>query len=697
MQHDGGGALGGNCIRALMVGIVLALGAAPAAGANTGSPLTHVKGFDAPCPAYSSESGNQTTEPGPRDLRICSGQVPSFDGAPLDVDVTLPTTPATGGQKRPVIVMLHGFGNNKREWESRTAEGDGADKYRWNNKWFADHGYYVINYTARGFRTDSPSAPYQPNTPGGTSVSAPEGTIRVKSRDIEIKDTQYLTALVADAFPDADPERVAVTGGSYGGGESWVQASQSTWTFPNERNPRLPVLQLQVAVPKYPWTDLAYGLAPNGHPGGPSSRGDDGKDDFTPLGDDLYESSQGRPDSPTGEGNPIGVAKASYITGLFAVGNARGVFEQGQANNNGSEGKVNIPSWNTRIVGIGDPYDQGAFPLLDAEDAIVKQARRGLTEYRSAYYQDEGWAAQESGRKVAVFSIQGWTDDLFEAVESFRMFKYLKRLDPRWPVEVEVADIGHSRAQNKPEQWQRLNRRAWQWMQANINGSQEQETTVSSQPTLCPNDGEPDRNDLAAERLTARTPESLANGTLSIGFSGGKTLTNASGLDDRDNTRTDPIAGGIDSALTGGGGPCRTSENQPSSTRYTGLSEPLPSHRTYVGLGHVSIPYTYTGTAGTIATRVWDVAPNGDTLLMTRGVYRLNAPGDDSTAGTLRVPLYGNHWPLKPGHRIRIDLQEADTPTFRLNNTPNTFSFKDPTLVLPTRESSETSLSGTGG
>ena len=645
------------------------------------------------CPAYSSDTGEPVDPAGPRDVRICSGQVPSYDGSRLDVDVTLPMT---GGAGHPLIVMLHGFGNNKHEWESHSDEGDGADKYHWNNRWFAEHGFYVVNYTARGFRDDGPSDASQPNTPSFSSADVPNGTIRVKSRDIEVKDTQYLAALVADAFPDVDPTQVAVTGGSYGGGESWVQASQSTWTFPHEHDDSLPVLQLQVAVPKYPWTDLAYALAPNGHPGGPSSRDAEGNDVYEPLGSDIYESSQGRPNSPTGDGNPIGVAKASYITGLFAVGASRGVFEEGQAPNTGTEGPVNIPAWNTRIVGLGDPYDAGAFPVEDPEDAIVKQARRGLTEYRSAYYQDEAWAKQKQGRKVAVFSIQGWTDDLFEAVESFRMFKYLKRLDPRWPVEVALADVGHSRAQNNPAPWRRLNQQAWQWMQANIQGSHEQQTTVSSQPTLCANDGDSDHNDAAAQELTATTPEGLANGTLTVKISGAKTLTNASGAEDRDNARTDPVAGGIDSALTGGGGPCRASTNFPAPTRFTAVSEPLSGARTYVGLGYVSIPYHYAGTAGTLATRVWDIAPDGSTLLVTRGVYRLNAPASDPLTGTLRLPLYGNHWPLKPGHRIRLDLQEADTSTFRFNNLPNSFTFSDPQLVLPTRQSGDTPLHATG-
>ena len=155
------------------------------------------------CPAYG-------------DQRICTAQVPSFDGTPLDVDLTLPEG---GGNSHPLVVFLHGFGNDKREWEAVDDRGDGADKLRWNSHWFARHGFYVLTYTARGFRTDEPGED-KPPTPSGSSASLPSGTIQIKSREVEIRDTQYLASKVADAFGDLDRTRVAVTGGSYGGGES---------------------------------------------------------------------------------------------------------------------------------------------------------------------------------------------------------------------------------------------------------------------------------------------------------------------------------------------------------------------------------------------------------------------------------------------------------------------------------------------
>ena len=221
-------------IRSALLALLAALAVAAPAAAQS-SP------FD-DCPAYG-------------DQRICTAQVPSFDGTPLDVDLTLPEG---GGERHPLIVLLHGFGNDKREWESLDDRGDGADKLRWNSHWFARHGFYVLTYTARGFRTGEPDEG-KPPTPSGSSESLPSGTIQIKSREVEIRDTQYLASRAADAFADLDRDRVAVSGGSYGGGESWLQAADPVWDDFTS-----PPLRLQVAVPKYPWTDLGFALAPNG-------------------------------------------------------------------------------------------------------------------------------------------------------------------------------------------------------------------------------------------------------------------------------------------------------------------------------------------------------------------------------------------------------------------------------------------------
>jgi predicted acyl esterase len=600
----------------------------------------------APASAQSSPFG---ACPSYGEQRICTAQVPSFDGTPLDVDVTLPEG---GGERHPLVVLLHGFGNDKREWESLDDRGDGADKLRWNSHWFARHGFYVLTYTARGFRSaQSPTAEYQPPTPGGTSAGLPSGTIQIKSREVEIRDTQYLASLVAEAFPDLDRDRVAVSGGSYGGGESWLQAADPVWDDFTS-----PPLRVQVAVPKYPWTDLAFSLAPNGR------------------------RSAGAPDSPTGDGFPIGTAKASYVTGLFARGNQQGIFEEGTRTTPNTEGPINVPLWNTDLVVKGDPYSPEV-------DPVVRQARRGLTEYRSAYYQD--W---EDAPRTAVFSISGWTDDLFEAIESFRMYEHLKAIDPLWPVEVAVADVGHSRAQNPPAQWERLNAQAWQFLQSQLSGAHPALTTVSSEPTLC---GTPDAD--SAQQLTATSPEGLSNGTLRVAFTRGAALDQASGAEDPDGPATDAIAGGLVAPGRPNDGCTQSTREQAPSSGYTATSAPLPAPRIYVGLGRVEVPYTLAGPGATLHARVWDVAPDGTALLVTRGTYRLDtlAAGDaDPPAGRLRLPLYGNHWPLDAGHRLRLDLQEVDAPTFRPTNIPNQLTLGPPSLELPTRQSGEVTLPG---
>ena len=110
----------------------------------------------------------------------------SFDQTSLDVDLTLPAPGS--GSRHPLIVMLHGFGNDKHEWESLTDEADpnNPDKWHWNSHWFATHGYYVLTYTARGFAT-GPAQGYEPATPPGTSrLTSPSATIHLKSKEFEV-------------------------------------------------------------------------------------------------------------------------------------------------------------------------------------------------------------------------------------------------------------------------------------------------------------------------------------------------------------------------------------------------------------------------------------------------------------------------------------------------------------------------------
>jgi predicted acyl esterase len=592
---------------------------APAAASAAGFPA-------ADCPRYG-------------ELRICSAEVPSFDGTPLDADLTLPAGPPPRGGGHPLIVLLHGFSGDKHDWQSTDDSADGGDKWRWNSHWFAKRGFYVLSYTARGFRTDaSDNAPWQPATPAGSSASLPSGTIQLKSRAAEIRDTQWLSALAAKTFPDLDRDRVVVSGGSYGGGESWLQAMRPDWTFPRSVDPSLPVLKLKVAVPKYGWTDLAYSLAPHGR-GNP------------------YTAAAGR----AGE-QPIGVVKLSYVNAFFALGNSDGIFENGTRTGPtaAAEGPISVQAWKSRLADAGDPYPDA--------DPVVAQARRGLTEFRGSHYQP-----RPSGRRAAIFSIQGWTDDLFPAVESTREFLALKRIDPDWPVSLAFGDVGHPRAQNKGSTWQWLNAQANAFLAANLDRARAAGSVVTSEETTC--DGGTGR------RVAADDPRALARRTVRFALPDGS-LPPGSGTGDPDGLATDPVAGSL-----GGTQPeqCRTSQAPQWPGRYTAHTPPLGAALETVGLGEVRLRYALAPpVSAAIAARVWDVAPDGTARLVTRGVARLD-PAYDSAAGELRLGLFGNHWRVPAGHRLRVDLAQADEPAFRRSNAPASLAFTRAELVLPAR------------
>src|SRR5207247_1431262 len=145
----------------------------------------------------------------------------------------------------------------------------------------------------------------------------------------------------------------------------------------------------------------------------------------------------------------------------------------------------------------------------------------------------------------------------------------------------------------------------------------------------------------SAHAVTATTPEGLSQGTLTITYGGApNSLGPGSGTGDPNGPATDPIIGDIVAPT----GDCRTSD-QPATGGYTGTSQPLTNHTTYVGLGEVDVHYALGDplAQGQLDARVWDVPPTGPAFLMTRGTYRIDAlNGYDPAAGDLRLPLFGN-------------------------------------------------------
>lgn len=547
----------------------------------------------------------------------CTGRVASFDGLGLDTDVSIPL-----GASRPrqTIVMLHGWGQDKTYWEATTKAGDGADTWHWNNVWFVSKGWVVVNYTARGFQG---SCGLQDTAANCT----PNGYTHLADRRFETRDSQTLLGKLVDAGI-ANPRELASTGGSYGGGQTWLLASSLPWKSPHGVR-----LQLAAGVAKYPWTDLLDSLAPNGR--------------ATPA-----------VQQPAQHSVPYGIAKESYISGLWAVGRAEA---NGRYDANPADPGTDLDEQLARVQ-AGEPYDPSTDPTL--------QATIDSFTYRSPYDATaffKGLAAR-TVEPVPMLSIQGWTDPLFPAVQTLQMFRKLEAADPGYPIQMIFGDIGHSNAQNPAWQWQPINSTAYRFLEAHVLGKKSlapRQQALSFQ-TECSGTAHP--------APVAGSWSSLATHTLALTSTTAGTTTSAA-PNPADGAASDPIANSgclkEDANTTDPGGV------------YWTFANPEATH--LLGLPTVQLGYALTGQDATVALKLWDEAPDGSRVLVSRGEYRLSTAGGDPANGTLKTYLYGNDWVFPAGDRIVLQVTQNDAPYLRPDNEPSSIAWSSVKLDLPTR------------
>lgn len=546
----------------------------------------------------------------------CSGEIPSFDGLGLDTDVSIPVGVK---QASPTLVMLHGWSQDKRYWEAGTVAGDGANTWHWNNVWFVSKGWVVVNYTARGFQESCGITDQDANC-------TPNGYTHLADRRFEVRDTQLLLGRLVDAGI-ADPKQLASTGDSYGGGQSWLLATSLPWQSPDG----VP-LQLAAAVPKYGWTDLLDSLAPNGR--------------ATPA-----------VDQPANHETPYGIAKESYATGLWAVGRAEA---NGRYDENPADFGTNLDEQLQRVQ-QGEPYDPSTDPALQA---TVESYR-----YRSAFDATDYLAALQAGtvRPVPLFSIQGWTDPLFPAVQTLQMFRKLTAADPSYPIQMVFGDVGHSNAQNPAWQWQPINTLAYRFLQAHVLGAK------GLAPTSQAYSFETECGGTAQPAPVAGQWDSLA-GSRVVLTSAVPAATTSVDANAADGGASDPIANSgclTENALT----------TDPGAAYY---SFPAAGEH-LLGLPTVALPYTLAGADATVALKLWDQKPDGSKTLVSRGDYRLSTAAGDPAAGVLETHLYGNDWVFPAGDTIVLQVTQADAPYLRPDNLPSAIAWSGVTLDLPTR------------
>lgn len=329
-----------------------------------------------------------------------SDRVPSWDGVPLDVDVTLPET---GDGPFPTIVMVHGLGGSKNDFE---ASDDSSGPYHYNNRFYAERGYAVVNLTQRGYG-NSCGKPDSRTSPG-----CDRGWQHLDDQAYEAHDVQYLLGLLVDEGI-AQPNALGVTGISYGGGLSNILAflrdrvrtpdgALIKWTSPNGTP-----LRIAAAWGRWGWADLTDSLQPNGR---------------------FLESSKW---TATRSVQPPGIEKQDFVSGLYLISSANFLAPAG------ADPTADLTTAHN-IVAAGEPY--GTTAQFIGSDLSSRKSPAGLF-----------------GSTPAPMLVEnGWTDDLFPATQALMIYGATDQ-GRNGPVSLQLGDLGHGRGANKPGQEQFFN------------------------------------------------------------------------------------------------------------------------------------------------------------------------------------------------------------------------------------------------
>ncbi len=664
---------------------------------NAGGLVPNVGGLSAvTVPAKYGSDGFTGLPPQAADAATVPGADPGTGKVALDVDVSYP---ASGAGPFPLLVFMHGCcSGDKTSWESNGTAGTrfdaGGELWHYSNAWFASRGYVVINYTARGFVNGQNN--------GST------GQTQLDSRNYEVNDYQDLSCQVTQLFngnptlPDIDPSKVVPTGGSYGGGFSWLALTDPKWNCATEGAAGVN-MGLAAAAPRYGWTDLVYSLVPTGtHFGEPGNLPAFNGCDSGPV--QVNGSACPAPQTP------YGLPKKSILNVLYASGTV-GLPP-------GFSHTTFAPDVTQAFTCLSGPEAGLASPSCAQIPAILVEFLRD----RSAYYQNDFFAhltAADPGYTVPTFDAATLTDPLFPASENRRMINRLRAVDPNYPVQAYYGDYQHF-VQNKAKVW------------ADTCGADHHRCSNADYPGATPADfsaapatrvrqgvtsrlnafidhyahlasgGPPDPGspsfdvtaelevcqasgpgaDEGGEQFTAPTFEQLAPNTLTINNSGAQTTTNDVSPNPHA-ANDDPL---INFVLNGGRCPVDNNQPGPGVAQYT--SAPLPQAFTMIGGTTVTVNFTATGPVGQMDSRLYDVAPDGTTLMVDRGPRRLSP--EELSQGSVTYQLHGNGWRFAAGHRVKIELAQDDDPFVHLSETPSTATLTGATLQIPVREQSAT-------
>jgi len=461
--------------RAMVVSLVCLAGSCSAAVAGELRPFGH---------ACTLEAYGVRFCPTPEPTATSDERVRSWDGAPLDVDVTLP---ATGNGPFPTIVMLHGYDGDKTSYE--TTDPSGGDHY--TNVWFAKQGYAVLNLSVRGVGGSCGTPEARSVDPGVCNNVAFElGDQRYDARDV-----QWLLGLLVDEGI-ANPKELGATGISLGSLETLelallknriglLNGSYAPW-----RSPKGVPLHLSAAYASWAITSLGELAAPNGR-----------FLDYAPGTAAQYR-------------QMIGVIKGSFPTLV---------------------GLINP------IADYSAPPGTGTFPfqadLLEGETSQPDSPfMTALGNQLVDYHQSLGMSV--GATPAPILMEDGWEDDIVGGPAQALMLRdYLSLIAPKAYVALQLADVGHGLSLNRPADVIALNDQATQFFDHFLKGKGTAPAagSITAYTTPCPA-GTPSQGPYVASSWSALHPGAFL-------FGAAPTVDVDSGGDPSIGPQIDPVVG----------------------------------------------------------------------------------------------------------------------------------------------------------
>ena len=559
----------------------------------------------------------------------------TFDGVPLDVNVVLPPASASEEGKNgryPLIVELHGWAGAKLGLDD---DAGGFNQQRGGQYAFlptprnlARAGLAVLTYSSRGFGESC-------GTPSSRATSAcAQGWTHLADVRYEAHDTQWLAGLLADEGI-VDPKKVGVIGSSYGGLQALELSTLGDRTvLPSGRVVpwRSPKRHLRMHLASVTALDTASSLV----------------DALIPNGR-WRDDAEGRTVS---EVDPVGVPKMSWNAGVYGAGQAAGYVAPP-----GIDSSADLTTSFLRFA-AGDPE----------ADPVALDALNEMAQWHEAAGIDVRGATPPP-----TLLVYGWTDSLFPVDQALRWVDSVTAAHSRTVIGQLYTDIGHPPSPNKPLDRRRVVARAVAWHEHYLLGRRSVPVVRGVEAWLhtCP---------LTARSTgPVRAPSWAALHPRSVVLHGAGGLVAGDAGDGASGRATDPVAGdGICTAQQVRAVPGTIVRSWPMKRSLVLLGAPTVTAHLQVTDDTSQAPYV-TGPAGgaQLDARLWDVAPDGSALLLTRLLYRPRV----TAVQTFQLHPIGYRVPA--GHSLALELRGSDAPYGRPSNEPFIINVGAIRLALP--------------